>query len=314
MKEIINASGRSNYLIDPSLEIWNWEIPLYLFLGGISAGILFFTALSYLRNSDREIEDYLKKSVLFTPIFLSIGLIVLMLDLKNPLLSWRLYTNFNIESPMSWGAWTLMLIVPLSYAISAVFLKDLFKFEWPLKILNSVEEIIRKNFRIIFWILLIFSLILGIYTGVLLSAFNARPFWNNPILGPLFLISGLSAASALIFALSKKKSDIEKYVKINLTLLIVEAFFITHLFMGMLAGNSNQLLSVDRFIGGEFTYSFFGFDILLGIMLPIILEALYLKGKKVPIIIPALLVLIGGVLFRFMMVEAGQSDILVSIW
>jgi len=44
MREEIIVSGRDNYLIDPHLQIWHWQIPLYLFLGGMAAGILFFAA------------------------------------------------------------------------------------------------------------------------------------------------------------------------------------------------------------------------------------------------------------------------------
>jgi formate-dependent nitrite reductase membrane component NrfD len=44
MREEIIVSGRMNHLIDPQLHIWHWHIPLYLFLGGLAAGILFFAA------------------------------------------------------------------------------------------------------------------------------------------------------------------------------------------------------------------------------------------------------------------------------
>ena len=39
---------------------------------------------------------------------------------------------------------------------------------------------------------------LGIYTGILLNTMVARPLWNSAILGPLFLVSGLSAGAALM--------------------------------------------------------------------------------------------------------------------
>ena len=48
------------------------------------------------------------------PIALSIGLIALFYDLTHKLYFWQLYTTVRIESPMSWGAWVLLLITPLS--------------------------------------------------------------------------------------------------------------------------------------------------------------------------------------------------------
>ena len=42
-----------------------------------------------------------------------------------------------------------------------------------------------------------FNTALGIYTGILLGSFSARPFWNSGALGPLFLVSGMSSAAIL---------------------------------------------------------------------------------------------------------------------
>ncbi len=46
--------------------------------------------------------------------------------------------------------------------------------------------------------------------------------------------------------------------------------------------------------------------VILGLIVPAILELIELIGYKVPVIVPALLVLLGGLIFRFVMVEAGQ--------
>jgi len=66
--------------------------------------------------------------------------------------------------------------------------------------LRMLNYFFLKYKTVIAWIILIYSVILGIYTGILLSAFNARPLWNTSILGPLFLTSGLSTGAAVIFA------------------------------------------------------------------------------------------------------------------
>ena len=48
---------------------------------------------------------------------------------------------------------------------------------------------------------------LGIYTGILLSALGARPFWNSAILGPLFLVSGLSSAAAFAHLVARHAEE-----------------------------------------------------------------------------------------------------------
>ena len=50
----------------------------------------------------------------------------------------------------------------------------------------------------------------------------------------------------------------------------------------------------------------FVFVIILGLIFPALLESIELLGFKVPVVIPALLILIGGLLFRMVMIEAGQ--------
>ena len=52
MLEEVLVTARYNHKIDPVLGIWSWEIPTYLFLGGLTAGIMFFAAALVL--SQRE--------------------------------------------------------------------------------------------------------------------------------------------------------------------------------------------------------------------------------------------------------------------
>lgn len=307
MNEEIIISGRNIPNIDPHLTIWHWPIPVYLFLGGLAAGLLFFAALYTITGREKELPTAVKWASFLAPFALVIGLIALFIDLKHQAYFWRLYTTIRLESPMSWGAWVLLVITPLSFIWSASYLQELIpNWKWPLDILNNFEAWVRKNRKGIAWVMIILSVILGIYTGILLSAFNARPLWNTAILGPLFLVSGLSTGAAVIMWMSKSHAERRLFSQIDLILIGVELFFIIHLFMGFLAGPEVQVESARLFLGGEFTASFWVFVVLIGLVFPAILEIMELRGKKVPVAIPALCILIGGLVFRFIMVEAGQ--------
>lgn len=307
MKEEIFASGRNIPNIDPFLHIWHWQIPLYLFLGGLAAGILFFAGLFYILGKEKEMPATVKWATFIVPIALVLGLFALFLDLKHKLYFWQLYTIIRIDSPMSWGAWVLMAITPLSFVWVASYIKELFpKWDWKFEILNKFEIWIQNN-RIYFaWAMVILSVILGIYTGILLSAFNARPLWNTSILGPLFLVSGLSTGAASIIIVSKSHKERKIIGRIDLLLIAIELFFIVHMIMGFRAGSQVQLDAAHLFLGGAFTVSFWVFVIILGLLFPAFLEILELLGYKVPIILPAILIILGGLIFRFIMVEAGQ--------
>ena len=307
MKEELFASGRNIPNIDPYLNIWHWQIPSYLFLGGLAAGILFFASFFSIMGKENKMEATVKKAPMIVPFVLMLGLFFLFLDLKHKLYFWQLYTTIRLESPMGWGSWVLMIITPISILWSASYIKEVFpKWDWKFKILNTVEAWLIKNRKIIAWPMAIYAVILGIYTGILLSAFNARPLWNTSILGPLFLVSGMSTGAAVIMLMSKDHKEKKIMGRIDILLIIVELFFIIHLFMGFLAGSEVQINAANLFLGGKFTAPFFAFVVILGLIFPAVLEILELKGYKVPIVIPAILILLGGLIFRFLMVEAGQ--------
>jgi len=307
MKEEIFISGRNIPHIDPHLEVWHWPIALYLFLGGLSAGILFFAALYTIMGKEKELPTAVKWATFIVPFALVIGLLALIVDLTHPLYSWQLYTTIRIESPMSWGAWTLLIITPLSFLWVASYWRDLFpQWDWKYDIIKNIEKWLIDNRKGISWVMIILAVILGIYTGILLSAFNARPLWNTALLGPLFLVSGLSTAAATIMWMSKDHEERKLFSKIDLLLISIELFFIIHLFMGFLAGPEVQIEAAELFLGGEFTVQFWVFVVLLGLVFPAILEILELRGKKIPVAIPAICILIGGLIFRMIMVDAGQ--------
>jgi len=307
MQEEIFVSGRNIPNIDPSLEVWHWPISVYLFLGGLAAGLLFFASLITIMGKDKEYPAAVKFASIVSPIALTLGLLALFYDLTHKLYFWRLYTTIRIESPMSWGAWALLVITPLSFLWVISYYSELFpKFKLNYKFLDNLENFLKKHRKNMAYALLPLSIILGIYTGILLSAFNARPLWNNPILGPLFLISGLSTGAATIILLAKSTKEKHLFSKIDLMLIVIELGLIVHMIMGMYAGSEVQLEAMQLLIGGEFTLMFFGFVIILGLIVPGIMELLELRGFKIPVAVPAILILIGGLVLRFVMVEAGQ--------
>lgn len=309
MREEIIVSGRNNPLIDPTLNIWHWQIPLYLFVGGLAAGILFFAALYKIMGKENKYPTAVKVAPLVVPVLLGIGLFALFLDLKHKPYFWQLYTTIKIQSPMSWGAWTLMAITPLSVIWAAIHIKDVFpKWDWKFPVLEKLEVFFKKYVMEIAWAIIVLSVILGIYTGILFSAFNARPLWNTSILGPLFLASGLSTGAAAIMLLSKNKEERTLFAKIDLLLIVIELFLIVHMFMGFLASTQVQIEAAQLFLGGPYTATFWIFVVSLGLVLPAVLELMELRRYHIPAAIPAILVLFGGIMFRFIFAYAGQAS------
>jgi protein NrfD len=311
MKEELIVSGRMNQLVDPHLHIWHWQISLYLFLGGMAAGILAIAALYFIRGREKDYSTAVRITPFLAPVLLVIGLIALFMDLRHKLFFWQLYTNIKLQSPMSWGAWTLMVITPVSFIWCALHIRELFpKWDWKYEWLRGLEKFLNKYKKALAWIMLVYAIILGIYTGILLSAFNARPLWNTSILGPLFLTSGLSAGAAATMIFSKNKAERKQFARIDLVLIGIELFLIIHMFMGFLASSQVQIEAAQMFLGGQYTMSFWIFVVILGMLVPAVLEIMELKKFHIPVLVPAILVIFGSLMLRFIIVYAGQ----VSRW
>lgn len=309
MKEELIISGRLNHMIDPHLQIWHWQISLYLFLGGMAAGILAIAALYYIRGRENDYRTAVRITPFLAPFLLVLGLIALFIDLRHKLFFWQLYTNIKLQSPMSWGAWTLLVITPVSFIWCALHVRDIFpRWDWKYKWLFVLEGFFNRYKKHLAWVMLIYAIILGIYTGILLSAFNARPLWNTSILGPLFLASGLSAGAAATLLLSKNHEERKQFARIDLVLIGIELFLIIHMFMGFMASTQVQIEAAMLFLGGPYTMSFWIFVVIIGMLLPAILEIMELRKFHIPVLIPAILVIFGSLMLRFIIVYAGQTS------
>lgn len=328
MHEELYVSGRHLAHIDPHLEIWGAPIAIYLFIGGLAAGLILFANLFYLRGKEKEFTMTVKVSTLIPPIIIIIGLMLLIYDLHHKLYFWQLFLHFRISSPMSWGAWTLSIIMIPAIFWPLMYLDDIIEYLkernpkckitgvliWAnniakkIKILQFLIDLARKNQKMMAYVSIVLATVLGVYTGILLSAFNARPLWNSAILGPLFLTSGISTAAALLMWLSNNPKERKLFSKIDLLLIAVELFLIVHMFMGMKAGTETQYETAMMFLGGSYTVVFWIGVVAMGLVLPAFLEILELNHLKVPTWLPAILVLSGGLIFRFIMVYAGQAS------
>jgi formate-dependent nitrite reductase membrane component NrfD len=314
-----------NAMVDPHLHIWGWDVSLYLFLGGLTAGILVIAALMTLTNKGGKFTLAADRLVLLAPILLSLGMFFLWLDLENKFKVWRFYATFRVTSPMSWGAWILLAVYPLSImSIIASFRKGYpGTYAWLESRLKSIKlaakhldkfhalfDFCEKHRALVAKLTIPAAALLGIYTGILLSAFGARPFWNSALLGPLFLVSGASTAAALVILLSREHGEKLWFTKIDLGLIFVELSILGLFIIGMLTSSLQHVDAVQLILGGPLTAYFWVLIVGVGLLLPAFLKILELKGKEVPTAIAASLVLAGGLILRFVIVEAGQ----LSTW
>jgi formate-dependent nitrite reductase membrane component NrfD len=91
----------------PKME-WGVLIVNYLFLGGLSAGLFFVSALAtYLQQNDAAYTRIARYGAMMAPWPVAIGSLLLIFDLGNLYRFYKLFTHLRLQSPMSIGSWLL---------------------------------------------------------------------------------------------------------------------------------------------------------------------------------------------------------------
>ncbi|MBK9246495.1 MAG: polysulfide reductase NrfD [Burkholderiales bacterium] len=340
------TTTRHNPGIDPALHVWGWEIPLYLFVGGMVAGMMIFAGAAMLRTARGE--DTRSFFSVQTPLLgfmlLNLGMLALLLDLAHPLYVWAIYITFQPLSPMSWGSWVLLIVYGILLVSALVRLPE----SWPwlgervpaLKKASDWFVGSPKRMRQLGVANIAFGIGVGIYTGILLNTMVARPLWNTSVLPLLFLVSGLSAAAAavhlatvvfpgrpaprsliggMLAAMTQplgpqppEKRTVDTLVRADIVLLAVELVLIALLLMSLATSTLSQIEAVKLLFAGSYGLVFWVGVIAIGIVVPIVLQALELSHRIPHTVLPAVLVLVGGFALRWVLVNAGQASEIVS--
>lgn len=300
------------------LEIWGYEVAVYLFLGGLTAGILIIGAAVHLLGKDHDAPWAAGPLLLLGPILLSLGIVGLFLDLENKAHVLRFYTAFEITSPMSWGSWILLLVYPLNVMmILATWRKHTPDLAARVEkrapaglwsVLATASDWCRDRLPRIAAFTLPVGIALGIYTGILLSAYTARPFWNHAVMGPLFLASGVSTALALTMAFTRSEREHRTMSRLDIAAIALELLLLFLFGYSMFTSTESHQQAIALITGGELTALFWVPFIGLGLVFPLALEIIEQRGARPPRWLVPALVLFGGLVFRVVVLEAGQRS------
>jgi protein NrfD len=300
---------RHNEMIDPLLRIWNWEIPIYLFLGGMVAGMM--TVLGFFLFKGRHKELRCSCTILpgLSIMLLNLGMLALFMDLEDRWHFWRLYVTFKPTSPMSWGSWILILVYPVLLVSMILRLPDTLKSLFPsLSRLSVKTQENQALVKLIGISNMILGAMLGVYTGILLSAFGARPLWNSSLLGPLFLVSGLSTAAAFVHLIARDPYERVLLAKADNAFLSVEILLIVLFLLGLLSSTQAHIESAHLILSGQFAPVFWVFVVGLGIVIPLFIQSLAVNHRIRHTAVAPIMVIAGGYILRVVIVYAGQAS------
>ncbi|WP_101721505.1 NrfD/PsrC family molybdoenzyme membrane anchor subunit [Eggerthella timonensis] len=239
--------------------VWGPMIAWYLFLAGASAGAFLTSAFV-----EAKYPDSVKMRVagrIIAPVFLGIGLVMLMLDaeagLHNPLRFFWLIANPG--SVMTLGVYFICVFMPVS-------------------LVSALLEILKKRVpKWLTWIGIVFAFAVAAYTGFLLGVVKAFPLWNNAILPILFVVSALSAglaATSLVGLIVDRERFEQMWLikKSHVILSAIEIVVLATMLIIVSAGSVEGAASVQALLVGQYAPAFWGGLVLLGLVAPFIIE------------------------------------------
>ncbi|BDU73481.1 NrfD/PsrC family molybdoenzyme membrane anchor subunit [Mesoterricola silvestris] len=315
--------------------VWEFLIVNYLFLGGLSAGIFFVSAFcTWLQTDGKPVYPRIARTgALLAPWPVALGSFLLIFDLGKWWRFWKLFVIFRWESPMSIGSWLLLVFTGITLVNlfawltederNALFARIPARTPGRARILALNRDLGSWKRRLAM-LGFPFAIGVGIYTGVLLGAVQARPFWNTNLVAQLFLFSALSTGTAaLILArmVEKGPRDLAEFrflYTLDICLILLEFFIVLpYLIHGQLSVLAvREALSLV--LGGPFTFIFWGLFLGAGLLLPLAIELWEFKpvlmGSGTLHITRGLamtaagLVIFGGYVLRYVFVFAGQAS------
>ncbi len=294
-------NDRNYYGIPPIKRAhWTWQIPLYFWLGGIGAGVhLFSTVAQLLGHEDRALMRTSRYTVLVTML---LSPVLLIWDLGRPERFYNMLRILKLRSPMSTQSWSLFVFGQLSGLIAARQAA-----EDGLLGHNFLSRLLIRLIpaRLLSVLALPFGLFVGFNTGNLISA-TSVPIWarNWALMAPTFLASGASTAFSflsLVLHLGHRgqPKTLRALRRAEKATLLIEA--------GLVAASLARMSRWAKPLFSKETGPLFvGGALLAGIVAPIAL--LFGRESRGKSLLASVLVLLGGLAFRFSMILAGRQS------
>lgn len=304
--------------------VWDWPIAIYLLLVGISAGMITLTMLLkyYVPAEYSGKNPIVMATAIVAPLSVMVGLIILIFHLTRPTAFWHLLVFYNPDSIMSLG----VMLFQVYFVFIFLWLVSLYRDELLrlvgkfnkgclFSLVRNLSAILQKRRQWFENMLLVLAVLLGCYTGFLLSALKSFPMLNNPVLPLLFLASGTTSGIAVVMlvgAINQRFIDVYKGTlhfihKIENPVIFAEIFLLFAFFVGLLLGDGHKNLSAHNALSGFWGGVFWIGVIGTGIAVPLV--AGFLRTSRKQMAFSATLSLIGVFLLRMFVLYAGQMTV-----
>jgi len=308
---------------------WKLLVALYVFFVVSTTGLCIIAALGEVFGV-RDLEPVVKDVLLMALVTILVGLLTIGLEIErvergvfamlghtNPksimfwmIMFYLLYFIFLIGEMWFYFREDLILQAKTSKGIKRLIAKIIL-----LGKLNGNKEIDKEFAKKIGFVEVVTAVMATSNLGALFAV-NYLPLWHDPLTPIYILLTGIVSGSALAIVgilsvgflrgIDEEKMKAIQFLKLLLVFsLIVMIFFIIWRFLIKIYPTSNEvsILSISLFFS-KFLLNFWFFEIIVGIIVPLIL--LVLSSSVNRIFIAGLFVLVGIFVSRINFVIGGQ--------
>lgn len=291
---------------------WDIRVTLDLFLGGLGIGVFLISVFLSVYDKNR----YSRLSAIgayLAPILTGGGLLLLISELGRPERIITTLYNFNPQSVTSWGGLVQGAFILLSLIYAWLFFK---------------KNITSSLFRTVQWLGVIFSILVGVYHGLMLSSLG-RPLWAGGMIMALFLISSILGGTALMIIIkttglsfgisSQSRMEVaasSESKEFNLTAILfglssLQLILVLSWQVSLYRSGLETLEAVNQMMA-QYSGWWIFLVIITGLVIPLLGSLISLiKNKssemsKSMALTLSVLVIIGGFTFKYIVMLAGQ--------
>ncbi len=170
---------------------WGFYISNFTFLVGVAAAAVMLILPAYLFK-DKHFHDVVIIGEGVAVGALIMAMFFVFVDLGGPLRAWHLMPVIGLFNwPSSLLAWDVLVL-------NGYLALNLFVPFYILYCKYNNEQPDERKYRPFVFLSIVWAFGIHLVTAFLYEGLPARPFWNNPLMGPRFLASAFAAGPALI--------------------------------------------------------------------------------------------------------------------
>lgn len=297
----LGVTGLSNTIT------WGLYIVAFMFLIGVSAGGLIVVAGAELADSHR-FEHLNRLAVVCSVAAVATAAGTILPDLGRPQRAWKMLVQPHLTSPLVWD----MAVLTVYLVIGVVDLWILTRVPVP-----------KKKLRVMAIVSLPVAILVHSITAWIFGLLVARPFWNTPLLAPLFISSALVSGTALVVIVGYVVERVSSFRvgdsiytglrRLLLWFVAADVFLLfTEVMTTFVSGEPDHRNQLDILLTGRLAPVFWG-EVIVGIAVPVVLLLTRAGRRPKTLAFAAVLLMLGVLAKRINILFAAEFEPLVGL-